>query len=53
MLAQLNLEKVELSSLNPAFCPLVPFPMCEFDAEFARRTVLIGVEVEVTGGGIA
>lgn len=52
MLAQLNLVKVELPSPNPTFCPLVPFPMCEFDAEFARRMVLTGVEVGVTGRGI-
>lgn len=45
MLAQLNLEKVVLSSMNPTFGPLVPLPMCEFDAEFARRTVLTGVEL--------
>lgn len=45
MLAQFNLEKVVLPSVNPTFGPLVPLPMCEFDAEFARRTVLTGVKL--------
>lgn len=54
MLAQLNFKKRNFPSWKHSFVdPLVPFPMCGFDAEIARRTVLTGVGWGDPGKGIA